>query len=295
MMKKSLNISDELPSTIARSKRPLSAVLSDVPAVESSYNPLRIAEREAVANLPDKNASPTDVFRLFVTNQHLDLITCNTNANARLQQVDPSVWKDEYEYDYEGPRRRKPTVAAEIGTFLGVLLYMGETKAANTAEYWKLQEDKAFFLIVRAMSLKRFEQIKRYLKVSDPLTEPDPKYSTWYAKIEPLYSDFCSTSQRLLIPGRNVSVDEQLIQFKGRSRHSMKMAVKKAKKGFKIYSLCWTSYIITFLWTSKATKISNLERTKGLSESSSVVVLLTGRSTELIDWTTECRMDRSLN
>ena len=94
--------------------------------------------------------------------------------------------------------------------------------------------------------------------MSDPLTGPDPKYSTWYAK-----NWACSTSQRLLIPGRNVSVDEQLIQFKGRSRHSMKMAVKKAKKGFKIYSLCWTSYIITFLWTSKATKISNLERTKG--------------------------------
>ena len=225
------------------------------------------------------HASPTDIFRMFVTNQHLELIVKNTNLNAQLQKVDLDVWKDpDYEFNYEGPRLWMPTTVAEIATFLGVLLFMGESKASNTASYWHLQEDKGLYLpIIRAMPLVSFQQLKRFLKISDPLTEPDPKYSTWYAKIEPLYSDFCSTSQRLLIPGRNVSVDEQLIQFKGRSRHSMKMAVKKAKKGFKIYSLCWTSYIISFLWTSKATKISNLERTKKLTESSSVVVHLCKR------------------
>ena len=44
------------------------------------------------------------------------------------------------------------------------------------------------------------------------------------------------------MPGRDVSVDEQLILFKDRSKHSMLIPTKRAGKHFKIYSLCYENY-----------------------------------------------------
>ncbi len=93
--------------------------------------------------------------------------------------------------------------------------------------------------IQSAMSLIRWEQLRRYLKISNPSKDNDSKWINWYAKVELLYSDFVKASRAHLMPGRDVSVDEQLILFKGRSKHTMLIPTKRAEKGFKIYSLCY--------------------------------------------------------
>lgn len=59
----------------------------------------------------------------------------------------------------------------------------------------------------------------------------------WYAKLEPIYSDFRKASQRYYLPGWDVSIDEQLVLFKGWSRHLMLITLKQAEKRFKIYIL----------------------------------------------------------
>ena len=77
-----------------------------------------------------------------------------------------------------------------------------------------------------------------------------------------------------MVPERDVSVNEQLILFKGHSRHTMNMRTKAASHDFKIYSLCVQNYHYNFLFTLKAFKISLLEKMKGLSDSSSMVLQL---------------------
>jgi hypothetical protein len=53
---------------------------------------------------------------------------------------------------------------------------MGTTIAHNTKAYWNSSDDMALYLPVkRAISLVRFSQIKRYLKISDSRNEPDSK------------------------------------------------------------------------------------------------------------------------
>ena len=119
---------------------------------------------------------------------------------------------------------------------------------------------KAFTLpILEAMALQRWHQLKRYLKVSNPTTDVDSFGPGWYTKVESLYSDFIQSSRTYIIPGREVSVDEQLILFKGRSRHSMSIGTKAAGYSFKIYCLCVKTYMYNFLFTSKVSKISLLE------------------------------------
>ncbi len=124
------------------------------------------------------------------------------------------------------------------------------------------------------MAATRWHQIKRYLKVSNPRTDLDSKGPNWYTKIEPLYTDFVKASIASLKSGRNVSVDEQLILFKGQSRHTMQIGTKAAGVSFKIYSFCSDSYLYNFLFASRVSKINNLKNKPGLTDSSTFVYRL---------------------
>jgi len=66
-----------------------------------------------------------------------------------------------------------------------------------------------------------------------------------------------------------VSVDEQLILFKGRFKHTMNIL---SKGGFKIYCLCSENYLYAFMYTSKTTKIVDLPQIQDFSPSASMIV-----------------------
>lgn len=63
-----------------------------------------------------------------------------------------------------------------------------------------------FSFIKSTMTIK--QQIKRYLKISNPPTDLDSIGPNWYTKTEPLYMDFVKASVANLKPGENVSMDK---------------------------------------------------------------------------------------
>ena len=65
------------------------------------------------------------------------------------------------------------------------------------------------------MSLNRFQQLKRYLHVSDLRVELDVKH--WYQKVEPLASILREQFQQYYLPGTKVAIDEMVVRFCGRS------------------------------------------------------------------------------
>ncbi|KAF7501968.1 hypothetical protein GJ744_006158, partial [Endocarpon pusillum] len=79
----------------------------------------------------------------------------------------------------------------------------------------------------------------------------------WYKKVEPLATRFrnATTPQVYELP-QNLSIDEQLVKFKGRSKHTIQMNSKAAGQGYKIYSLCSTDgYMIDFRFSSATEKL----------------------------------------
>ncbi len=57
---------------------------------------------------------------------------------------------------------------------------MGLISINRTKSYWDTHSDvHGNSEIPQTMSLNRFEQIKRYLKLSDPNTNPEPKSSDY--------------------------------------------------------------------------------------------------------------------
>ncbi len=170
-------------------------------------------DRPFQPKLPPGLVTPLDFFSLFITSSMLEQISEFTNTKA--QKTERTAKQ----------RPWIPTSGAEIGVFVGILLFMGLISINRTESHWDTHSDMhGNPEISQAMTLTRFDQIKRFLKLSDPNTDPEPKSpgyeKLWTAKLEPFSTLFQQACKQYLHPGRNVSVDEQLILFKGRSKHT---------------------------------------------------------------------------
>ena len=234
--------------------------------------------------------SPLELFQLFISAQHCRTIAYHTNIKAH------DYIKKEKENNH---RAWNDVIGPEIEVFLGILLFMGLYHAPSESDYWNTCPDKPVFVSIQeAMSLNRFENIKRFLKINNGRTEPSDmgKGPDWWKKLEPLATDFQTASLKYYQPGSIVSVDEQLIKFKGRSRHTLQIASKHARKGLKIYSLCQNNYLISFLFASRVTKISQLKTARqlgflikhGLSDSALVVIQLCQTLPEPLNYVLFC-------
>jgi hypothetical protein len=141
-----------------------------------------------------------------------------------------------------------------------------------------------YHLPMKHMSLCRFEQIKRYLHISPPETPPltsirppanpvshpgpsthpapppvTPKPSRQckrksaqaepilmvYGKLEPLATQVATASKVYLLPATELSLDEMIVKFKGRSKDTNTFKHKPIKKRYKIFALCVTRGVIS--------------------------------------------------
>ena len=88
----------------------------------------------------------------------------------------------------------------------------------------------------------------------------------WWKKIDPIASDFVKTAKAIYRPRSTLSIDEELIMAKGRTKYTLQIPSKAAIKDYKIYSLCDHGYLLDFLFSSKIAKISGLEDLKPTTE-----------------------------
>ena len=231
-------------------KRTLKAILEDV-SFCSQYEPVHVDERSARFNLPEHvdDSKSIEIYDQFISRAHRRLLASHTNSRAdeklrKKKSVEEKTrpWHDTDEW--------------KIDVFLGILLLMGLDHSPSIKSYWNTDSSKSLYVTIRrVMTLVRFQQIKRYFKMSDLSNEPDSYDPDWWKKLKSLATDFQKISQKLYVPGPHVSIDEQLILFKGRSRHTLKMVAKEAGEGFKIYSLCEENYLLAFLFASKVSRM----------------------------------------
>ena len=122
------------------------------------------------------------------------------------------------------------------------------------------------------MSLIRFQQIKKYLHLSDPyisLTKGE-----WNQKLEPLSSTLQERFRQYYFPSSKVAIDEAMVRFFGRSFHTLKVKNKPIKQGYKVFCLCSHGYTYSLVWYSPSEGISGLQKISNLSPTSSCVLQL---------------------
>ena len=88
------------------------------------------------------------------------------------------------------------------------------------------------------MPLKRFKFISRVLRFDDWETRPGRRAQDKLAAIRDVWGQWVCLLPMMYNPGKDVTVDERLVPFRGRCLFKQYMPSKPGKYGIKIWAAC---------------------------------------------------------
>ena len=167
-------------------------------------------------------------FQLFFTTTLLEYIVEQTNLYALQCMGDElfAVWT-------------KVTIE-ELKAFVGFMILMGMVNLPSLADYWSKDSTFRYSPVADRISRDRFLEIHRYLHLVDnsTLAPPgSPEYNK-LGKVQHIINTLNDSFQSTYNVHREVSVDEAMIPFKGRSSlKQYNMPKKPVKRGIKVWML----------------------------------------------------------
>ena len=147
--------------------------------------------------------------------------------------------------------------------FLGMVLAMGILCLPQLEDYWSSNPLLCAKGIVSEMSWRRFRVLLSCLHLADnslAIPRGQPGFDKLY-KVRPLLNTLVSNTQAAYNLHREVSIDEAMIGFKGRSTLKQYMPMKPTKRGYKAWCLCDAYNGLTYnvdLYAGKGSNISDL-------------------------------------
>ena len=157
-----------------------------------------------------------DIFFPFFTPSLLELIVEQTNKYAL-----ECMGQEKFE------KWDKVTVE-ELCAYMGFMLLMGIVHLPSLYDYWKNDEVYHYSPVASRISRTRFLELHRYLHFVDNSTLSPPGSPDYdrLGKIRPV-ADFLSDQVAAVYePGRDISIDEAMIPFKGQSSLKQYMPLK---------------------------------------------------------------------
>lgn len=95
----------------------------------------------------------------------------------------------------------------------------------------------------------QFSNIKRFFHLSSS-TDSHLPMSRYYEKMEPVASMLKAKFQAMVIPTTTVSIDEIIVRFTSRSKHTIMIKKKPCPVRYNILALCEASYCYGFIFSS---------------------------------------------
>ena len=192
-------------------------------------------------NMPPSTAAPHEYIDLFLTNDLIDLITEQTNLYAT-QYID-----SHQDHLAAHPHsmvhqwiRQGPTTREEIRAFFGVVINMGLIKKPDMKAYWNMSTTQMLTpWFPKHFSRDRFFLLLKFLHFADnaqipPEGDPDRKLY----KVAPLVSHFNTVFMHHYMPGRDISIDESIVGFRGRTPQLRQYVPKRhARFGIKEFHI----------------------------------------------------------
>ncbi|XP_063743292.1 piggyBac transposable element-derived protein 4-like [Eleginops maclovinus] len=161
-------------------------------------------------------------FQLFISSPIERIILEMTNLEGR--RVFQEKWK--------------PLDQTDLHAYIGVLLLAGEyrSKGEATASLWNEENGRPIFRAT--MSLETFHMISRVIRFDNHDTRAGRRERDKLAAIRDVWDKWVEILPLLYNPGPHVTVDERLVQFRGRCPFRQYMPNKPAKYGIKIWAAC---------------------------------------------------------
>lgn len=210
-----------------------------------------------VHNLP-VGSTPLQFLKLFFTDEIMETIRINTNKYAEFCEKKRG-YRDENWSPIE--------TISELWLFFTIMLIMSINHLPRILDYWSTNPILGNEMVKRLMSRNRFKKIKHYFHVSDKNVEKkrDDENFSYTQKLEPCISQLKEKCMQHFNPYQDISIDEAIIQFKGRLGIVQYMPLKPDKRGLKMWMMCTAhlGYTLNFdLYSGKNSKMN--KSSKGL-------------------------------
>ncbi|XP_060846479.1 piggyBac transposable element-derived protein 3-like [Rhopalosiphum padi] len=171
----------------------------------------------------------------------------------------------------------KPTSPLEIRSFIAIQMMMGVLKYPRIGMYWEQKFRVNIF--ADTMPRNRFYSIRQNIHIINNMDIARDNTDK-FVKIRPLFDALNNRCKQLPVE-RNISVDEQIVPFKGQLVIKQYMKGKPNPWGIKIFLLCGQSGIVynMILYQGVSTNINkDLQKNFGLVLSDKVIMKM-GRGT----------------
>ena len=198
-----------------------------------------------------------DVFSLILDDDFWKIIVRETNleANLHLNKNPPNLntnaksctcWHD--------------CSLDEIKKFFTLIILMGQIRKPSLSLYWSRRKILSTPIFNHIMPINRFKQISRYIRFA----RRDPDNANPLYRLQNIIDIISIKFENFYIPKKEVSIDESIVKFKGRSKFSHYIPNKASKRGFKLYKLCEskTAYLSKFMIVTNKNEKIKLDQTK---------------------------------
>ena len=169
-------------------------------------------------------ASPIDFFRLYFTSEFATYIV--DQSNLYRTQTNKS--------------QQAPMSADDRNCLLGFLFYSSAVPLPNKRDYWPSFSRQP--VIADVITRDRIMYLLSILLFYDNAIEKHK-----FEKIEPILKYFNQQSKVIVEPEKNLSIDEQMIAYKGTTVPTsflQYMPSKPTKRGFKVWTRCGVSTFV---------------------------------------------------
>lgn len=173
--------------------------------------------------------TPLECFGLFINESMLFDIMVHTNERIRKTRDN---LKSSNEYSYTD------ISITELKATIGLIYLAGLFKSGrqNLQDFWS-NDGTGVAIFPMTMSLRRFSFIINHLRFDDVSTREERLAQDKLAPIRKLFDDFVTNCQLHYTPFENLTIDEELVAFRGRCKFRQYLPNKPAKYGIKIFAL----------------------------------------------------------
>lgn len=182
---------------------------------------------------PDtKNFSDVETFCAIMHTSITTIICRHTNRKAE------SEYTKFNERNPDKPAKKWIRIdEEELRAFFGILLTIGINKS-NLERLDLLWRKNAYPLYKATMSAKRFRNIIRFIRFDQQNTRATRITNDKAAPISEIFQMLVDNLRINYKPSENITVDEQLFPFRGRTRFTQYIPSKPAKYGIKVWWAC---------------------------------------------------------
>lgn len=158
-----------------------------------------------------------DAFMLFINDSMIEKIVNCSNAYATDTNISTRICKQ------------------DMIRWIGINLFFGLTKSKNMNlnELWG--DRYGSDCIKKSMPLYRFNMIKRILRFD---VKSNRNKNNKLAPFEQFFEKFSQNLQCSYVPSEHLTVDEQLVTYRGRCSFKVYMPSKPGKYGIKLWTVC---------------------------------------------------------